>query len=80
MSLRDFSCFKILIIFQIPLSKAGRPPTRKFTDRKAYKRQKHSAINVATDFLGNCTSALNSNFFFSVRIPPSYLVSLIMFG
>ncbi|XP_022147622.1 uncharacterized protein LOC111016503 isoform X2 [Momordica charantia] len=32
-------------------SKAGRPPTRKFTDRKAYKRQKHSAINVATDFL-----------------------------
>lgn len=32
-------------------SKAGRPPTRKFTDRKAYKRQKHSAINVGTDFL-----------------------------
>ena len=44
------SGFKILIIFHTPLSKAGRPPTRKFTDRKAYKRQKP---NVATDFLGN---------------------------
>ncbi|XP_022960944.1 uncharacterized protein LOC111461594 isoform X2 [Cucurbita moschata] len=32
-------------------SKAGRPPTRKFTDRKAYKRHKHSATNVGTDFL-----------------------------
>ena len=65
--------FKILAIFQIPLSKAGRPPTRKFTDRKAYKRQKHSAINVGTDFLGNCTSALYSNFSVSMRIIPSCL-------
>lgn len=66
---------KILIIFQNPLSKAGRPPTRKFTDRKAYKRQKHSAINGATEFVGNCTSALNSNIFVSVRITFSYQIS-----
>ncbi|KAJ7955926.1 Serine/arginine repetitive matrix protein 2 isoform 2 [Quillaja saponaria] len=32
-------------------SKAGRPPTRKLSDRKAYTRQKHTAIN--TDFLGS---------------------------
>ncbi|KAL4269704.1 hypothetical protein GQ457_HM000780 [Hibiscus cannabinus] len=32
-------------------SKAGRPPTRKLTDRKAYSRQKHAAINAAADFL-----------------------------
>ncbi|XAR67133.1 hypothetical protein NMG60_11013577 [Bertholletia excelsa] len=29
-------------------SKAGRPPTRKLSDRKAYTRQKHSAISAAT--------------------------------
>ncbi|XVF88811.1 hypothetical protein PTKIN_Ptkin19aG0081500 [Pterospermum kingtungense] len=28
-------------------SKAGRPPTRKLTDRKAYARQKHAAMNAA---------------------------------
>lgn len=32
-------------------SKAGRPPTRKLSDRKAYPRQKHTAINAAADFL-----------------------------
>nr|GMC58935.1 uncharacterized protein LOC109186567 [Ipomoea batatas] len=32
-------------------SKAGRPPTRKLSDRKAYKRQKQSTINAAADFL-----------------------------
>ncbi|GMI81313.1 SAGA complex subunit 2A [Hibiscus trionum] len=32
-------------------SKAGRPPTRKLTERKAYARQKHAAINAAADFL-----------------------------
>ncbi|GMJ07321.1 SAGA complex subunit 2A [Hibiscus trionum] len=32
-------------------SKAGRPPTRKLTDRKAYARQKHAAINAAADVL-----------------------------
>ncbi|KAH1131880.1 hypothetical protein J1N35_003258 [Gossypium stocksii] len=32
-------------------SKAGRPPTRKLTDRKPYARQKHAAINAAADLL-----------------------------
>ncbi|TYH65993.1 hypothetical protein ES332_D06G093100v1 [Gossypium tomentosum] len=32
-------------------SKAGRPPTRKLTDRKAYSRQKHAAMNAAADVL-----------------------------
>ncbi|CAL0306966.1 unnamed protein product [Lupinus luteus] len=32
-------------------SKAGRPPTRKLSDRKAYARPKPDAINTATDFL-----------------------------
>ncbi|XP_040968802.1 uncharacterized protein [Gossypium hirsutum] len=32
-------------------SKAGRPPTRKLTDRKAYARQRHVAISAAADFL-----------------------------
>ncbi|XP_071911147.1 uncharacterized protein [Coffea arabica] len=32
-------------------SKAGRPPTRKLSDRKAYTRQKHSAVSLATDFI-----------------------------
>ncbi|KAI3447171.1 hypothetical protein Pfo_003836 [Paulownia fortunei] len=31
--------------------RAGRPPTRKLSDRKAYTRQKHITINVAADFL-----------------------------
>ncbi|CAH9098498.1 unnamed protein product [Cuscuta europaea] len=36
-------------------SKAGRPPTRKLSDRKAYKRQKHSTVNAAADYLvGSC--------------------------
>ncbi|CAK9144149.1 unnamed protein product [Ilex paraguariensis] len=32
-------------------SKMGRPPTRKLSDRKAYKRQKHTTINAVADFL-----------------------------
>ncbi|KAK8343433.1 hypothetical protein V6Z12_A07G014300 [Gossypium hirsutum] len=32
-------------------SKAGRPPTRKLTDRKPYARQKHAAISAAADLL-----------------------------
>ncbi|XP_019455045.1 PREDICTED: uncharacterized protein LOC109356163 isoform X1 [Lupinus angustifolius] len=32
-------------------SKAGRPPTRKLSERKAYARPKPAAINTATDFL-----------------------------
>ncbi|KAH7519238.1 hypothetical protein FEM48_Zijuj08G0014700 [Ziziphus jujuba var. spinosa] len=32
-------------------SKTGRPPTRKPSDRKAYTRQKHTAINASADFL-----------------------------
>ncbi|KAK8535390.1 hypothetical protein V6N12_056909 [Hibiscus sabdariffa] len=32
-------------------SKAGRPPTRKLTDRKAYARQKRAAMNAAADLL-----------------------------
>ncbi|KZV50855.1 hypothetical protein F511_27621 [Dorcoceras hygrometricum] len=30
---------------------AGRPPTRKLSDRKAYTRQKHMAISMTADFL-----------------------------
>lgn len=37
--------------FEKSESKSGRPPTRKLSDRKAYTRQKHTAINAATDFL-----------------------------
>ncbi|KAK6944791.1 hypothetical protein RJ641_025893 [Dillenia turbinata] len=32
-------------------SKAGRPPTRKLSDRRAYMRQKHTTINSTPDFL-----------------------------
>ncbi|CAJ1975779.1 unnamed protein product [Sphenostylis stenocarpa] len=32
-------------------SRAGRPPTRKLSDRKAYARQKHTAISTSADFL-----------------------------
>ncbi|KAL1547797.1 hypothetical protein AAHA92_16109 [Salvia divinorum] len=31
--------------------RAGRPPTRKLSDRKAYTRQKHITINAGADFL-----------------------------
>ncbi|KAF7806763.1 uncharacterized protein G2W53_038924 [Senna tora] len=37
--------------FEKSESKAGRPPTRKLSDRKAYTRQKNAAINTAADFL-----------------------------
>ncbi|KAF5743069.1 hypothetical protein HS088_TW09G01131 [Tripterygium wilfordii] len=32
-------------------SKSGRPPTRKLSDRKAYKRHKHMAVSTAADFV-----------------------------
>ncbi|XP_030448379.1 uncharacterized protein LOC115671056 [Syzygium oleosum] len=32
-------------------SKAGRPTSRKLSDRKAYPRQRHTSVNVAADFL-----------------------------
>ncbi|CAL1357524.1 unnamed protein product [Linum trigynum] len=32
-------------------SKPGRPPTRKVSDRKAYTRQKHTAVHATSDFL-----------------------------
>ncbi|XP_047171004.1 uncharacterized protein LOC124839283 isoform X2 [Vigna umbellata] len=31
--------------------RAGRPPTRKLSDRKAYARQKHTALSSSADFL-----------------------------
>ncbi|XP_010262016.1 PREDICTED: uncharacterized protein LOC104600644 isoform X2 [Nelumbo nucifera] len=33
-------------------SKAGRPPSRKLSDRKAYTRPRHAASSVTPDFLG----------------------------
>ncbi|GAB2267741.1 hypothetical protein Dimus_002722 [Dionaea muscipula] len=35
-----------------PESKAGRPPTRKISDRRSYTRLKHSAVPVAVEFPG----------------------------
>ncbi|KAM3270326.1 putative protein isoform X1 [Capsicum chacoense] len=32
-------------------SKGGRPPTRKLSDRRAYKRQKHATMDAAANFL-----------------------------
>ncbi|KAJ1439883.1 hypothetical protein SESBI_02105 [Sesbania bispinosa] len=37
--------------FEKSESKAGRPPTRKLSDRKAYARQKNTAISASADFL-----------------------------
>ncbi|PHT83408.1 hypothetical protein T459_11851 [Capsicum annuum] len=31
--------------------KGGKPPTTKLSDRRAYKRQKHTTMNAAADFL-----------------------------
>ncbi|GAB2218097.1 hypothetical protein Droror1_Dr00001315 [Drosera rotundifolia] len=39
-------------------SKAGRPPTRKISDRRAYTRLKHSAVPVAVEFAGDPQSEL----------------------
>ncbi|XP_004513449.1 uncharacterized protein [Cicer arietinum] len=36
--------------FEKSESKAGRPATRKLSDRKAYARQKHTAISASADF------------------------------
>ncbi|KAF3672362.1 hypothetical protein FXO38_06148 [Capsicum annuum] len=38
--------------------KGGKPPTTKLSDRRAYKRQKHTTMNAAADFLGNVTAGL----------------------
>ncbi|KAK7328983.1 hypothetical protein VNO77_23125 [Canavalia gladiata] len=37
--------------FEKSESRAGRPPTRKLSDRKAYARQKHTAVGASADFL-----------------------------
>ncbi|XP_061359731.1 uncharacterized protein LOC133303773 isoform X2 [Gastrolobium bilobum] len=37
--------------FEKSENKAGRPPTRKLSDRKAYVRQRHTAISASADFL-----------------------------
>ncbi|XP_019433724.1 PREDICTED: uncharacterized protein LOC109340471 isoform X4 [Lupinus angustifolius] len=37
--------------FEKSESKAGRPTSRKLSDRKAYARQRHTAISAAADFL-----------------------------
>ncbi|KAJ9548103.1 hypothetical protein OSB04_020646 [Centaurea solstitialis] len=37
--------------FEKSESKAGRPPTRKLSDRKAYTRQKQTAISAAAEYL-----------------------------
>lgn len=42
-----------MILCKYLSSKGGRPPTRKLSDRRAYKRQKHATMDVAADFLGN---------------------------
>jgi hypothetical protein len=41
----------ICLYVYISCSKAGRPPTRKLSDRRAYTRQKHTTINASADFL-----------------------------
>ena len=43
----------LIVSFNFLCSKAGRPPTRRLSDRKPYTRQKHTAINTAADFLGS---------------------------
>lgn len=58
-----------IVLSNLFISKAGRPPTRKLSDRKAYTRQKHTAVNASADFLGSCTSSFLgklTNFCFSV--------------
>ncbi|TKY72826.1 hypothetical protein E2542_SST01571 [Spatholobus suberectus] len=37
--------------FEKSESRAGRPPTRKLSDRKAYARQRHTTISASSDFL-----------------------------
>lgn len=45
--------WKLIVLSNLFISKAGRPPTRKLSDRKAYTRQKHTAMNASVDFLGS---------------------------
>ncbi|XP_024004596.1 uncharacterized protein LOC18031123 isoform X2 [Eutrema salsugineum] len=58
-------------------SRAGRPPTRKLSDRKAYKRQKFTATNATTlDFLDDgheeLLAAVNSAISFAQNFPSSF--------
>ncbi|ESQ54260.1 hypothetical protein EUTSA_v10024244mg [Eutrema salsugineum] len=61
-------------------SRAGRPPTRKLSDRKAYKRQKFTATNATTlDFLvgsddghEELLAAVNSAISFAQNFPSSF--------
>ncbi|XP_019088010.1 PREDICTED: uncharacterized protein LOC104727677 [Camelina sativa] len=58
-------------------SRAGRPPTRKLSDRKAYKRQKNTATNATTlDFLDDgheeLLAAVNSAINFAQNFPSSF--------
>ncbi|KAK3213469.1 hypothetical protein Dsin_018175 [Dipteronia sinensis] len=74
-------------------SKAGRPPTRKLSDRKAYKRQKHTTISTAADFLvgsddgheellAAANAVINSgaiiiSIFVLTRLPMNFLLGLM---
>ncbi|VVB11109.1 unnamed protein product [Arabis nemorensis] len=58
-------------------SRAGRPPTRKLSDRRAYKRQKSTATNATTlDFLDDgreeLLAAINSAINFAQNFPSSF--------
>lgn len=44
-----------------PCSKGGRPPTRKLSDRKAYARQKPTAISAAADYFGKVKTSETVN-------------------
>ncbi|CDY30195.1 BnaA03g49750D [Brassica napus] len=58
-------------------SRAGRPPTRKLSDRKAYKRQRNTSANATTlDFLDDgheeLLAAVNSAISFAQNFPSSF--------
>ncbi|KAL2533282.1 hypothetical protein Adt_06633 [Abeliophyllum distichum] len=46
------------LVFDKIESRAGRPPTRKLSDKKAHARQRHTKINTAADFLDNVPEEL----------------------
>ncbi|KAH0935799.1 hypothetical protein HID58_012916 [Brassica napus] len=57
--------------------RAGRPPTRKLSDRKAYKRQRNTSANATTlDFLDDgheeLLAAVNSAISFAQNFPSSF--------
>ncbi|TXG61608.1 hypothetical protein EZV62_012971 [Acer yangbiense] len=71
-------------------SKPGRPPTRKLSDRKAYKRQKHTTISTAADFLDDgheellaaANAVINSgaviiSIFVLILLPTNFLLGLM---